>query len=493
MNDEKNKSLYERAYFREKNAREQNELLLENKTREFYLLSQELEKQNKQLEQTQEELRRLAHYDVLTDLPNRLQFDLDLKRELARAERYKRHFSLLCLDLDFFKNVNDRYGHDAGDIVLQEVARRLKSCVRDEDYVARLGGDEFAIILTETEHPHHVETMAKKIIQAFSYTFLIHDKVAMVGVSIGIAYYPESGRDTRTIHKNADIALYSAKACGRNSYQFFNTSLQKQYDERLEISTALQHALDSQEFFLVYQPRISLRTKKMVGMEVLLRWEHPTLGTVAPNEFISIAEESGLIIPIGEWVLQTACKQYSLWHKANPKINIVLAINISPRQFYYKNFITSVKKILHEYQIPTNLLEFEITEASITDFLYKIQGSLVELNDMGVQFSLDNYDTGYSALSRLKALPIQSIKIGQSNEKHPESVAANESMIVESTIELAKELGLNVVLNGIETASQIKAASRNSDLQAQGYYYSEPLTTEQMTKFIANQHEVVKE
>ncbi|KTD82550.1 Diguanylate kinase [Legionella waltersii] len=317
MSDEQKAALFERSYYREKKAREEAEHLLENETRKLHLLNQDLEKKNseltntlKELELTQVELSRLAHYDLLTSLPNRLQFELDLNREIARSKRYNRHLALLSLDLDYFKNVNDRFGHDVGDSLLREVAQRLKSSVREVDCIARLGGDEFAVILTEINNLAQAERVANTIIQLLGNTFLIQGNTVFIGASIGIAYFPDTGDDAKTIHKNADIALYNAKACGRNNCQFFTPSLQKQYSKRLGIGTALHLALERHEFFLVYQPRFDLKTNAMVGMEVLLRWQHPKRGVILPGEFISVAENFGLIIPIGEWVLRTACKHY---------------------------------------------------------------------------------------------------------------------------------------------------------------------------------------
>ncbi len=490
MSDEKKAALFERSYYREKKAREEAEHLLEHETRALYLLNQNLEKKNaeltktlKELELTQEELSRLAHYDLLTGLPNRLQFELDLNREIARSKRYNRHLALLSLDLDYFKNVNDRLGHDAGDCLLREVAKRIQSSVREVDCLARLGGDEFAVILTEINTPQQAERVANDIIQLLGHSFLIKGNTVVIGASIGIAYFPEAGDDSITIHKNADIALYNAKACGRNNCQFFTSYLKKQYSKRLRIGTALHLALERHEFFLVYQPRFDLKTNAMVGMEVLLRWQHPKKGVILPDEFISVAENFGLIIPIGEWVLRTACRHYVDWSKKFKPFNAILAINISPYQFQHKEFISSVNQMLHEYKIPSHLLELEITKATVVDFLGTIEETLIGLHDLGVKLTFDNFGSGYSSLSHLKKSPVHSIKLKQS-QVDDIGLRKKDNLIIKSTIALAKELGLNVVVGGVETEAQLNFLRSNRCPEVQGYYNSKPLTVEQMTQFI---------
>lgn len=496
LSDEKKALLYERSYYRERKAREEAELLLENKTRELYLLNQDLEKKNseltktlKDLETVQKKLSKLAHFDVLTRLPNRLQFELDLKREIARSKRYGRHLALLSIDLDFFKNVNDRLGHDTGDCLLREVAKRLQSSIREEDYLARLGGDEFAVILTEINNPQQAKLVANNIIQMIDSSFFIKSHTVVIGASIGIAYFPDAGEDSITIRKNADIALYNAKESGRNNCQIFTPSLRKQYSKRLGIGTALHIALERQEFFLVYQPRFDLQTNTMVGMEALLRWQHPKRGVIFPDEFIPVAEHFGLIIPIGEWVLRTVCKQYVDWKNRFVAFNCTLAINISLHQFQHKGFISSVKQILHEYQMPSYLLELEITEATVVNFLGKIKDTLSELRNMGVKLAFDNFGAGYSSLSHLKNSPVQSIKLKQSFIEDA-NLRENDNLIIKSTIALSRELGLNVVVGGVETEEQLNFLRSNHCSEVQGYYSSKPLTAEQMTQFIDKRSEL---
>lgn len=490
LSDEKKAALYERSYYRERKAREEAEHLLENKTRELHLLNQDLKKKNseltkalKELGVVQEELSKLAHYDVLTSLPNRLQFELDLKREIARSKRYNRQLALLSIDLDFFKNVNDRLGHDAGDCLLREVAKRLQSSIREEDCVARLGGDEFVVILTEINNPQQAKLVANNIIEIIGNSCLINSNRVAIGASIGIACFPDMGDDSETLLKNADIALYNAKESGRNNCQVFTQSLKKQYSKRIGIGAALYLALERQEFFLVYQPRFDLKTNTMVGMEVLLRWQHPKKGVVFPDEFISVAENYGLIIPIGEWVLRTACSQYVYWKNKYTTFNCTLAINISLYQFQHQGFISSIKQILHEYKMPSYLLELEITEATVVDFLGRIEDALGELRDIGVKLVFDNFGVGYSSLSRLKNSPVQAIKLKQSLIEDV-NLRKNDNLITKSTIALARGLGLNIVVGCVETEKQLNFLRANRCSEVQGYYSSKPLTTEQMTQFI---------
>ncbi|HAT4425246.1 bifunctional diguanylate cyclase/phosphodiesterase [Legionella pneumophila] len=490
LSDEKKAKLFERSYYRERKAREEAELLLENKTRELHLLNQDLEKKNseltkmlKDLVRVQKKLSKLAHFDVLTRLPNRLQFEQDLKREIARSKRYGRSLALLSIDLDFFKNVNDRFGHDVGDCLLREVAKGLRSIIREEDYVARLAGDEFAVILTEINNPQQAKLIANNMIKTFAHSFTIKGHTLIIGISIGIAYFPDAGNDSTTLRKNADIALYNAKECGRNNCQIFTPSLRKQYSRRLGIGTELHLALERQEFFLVYQPRFELKTNTMVGMEVLLRWQHPKKGIVLPEEFIMVAEHFDLIIPIGEWVLRTACGQYVDWKKRYTTFNCTLVINISLPQFQHKGFISSVKQILHEYQMPSYLLEFEITEVTIVNFLKKIKDTLNELHNMGIKLAFDNFEAGYSFLSHLKNSPVQSIKLKQSLIEE-DNLRENDNLIIKSMIALSRELGLNVVVGGVETEEQLNFLRSSHCSQVQGYYSSKPLTAEQMTQFI---------
>ena len=438
---------------------------------------------NRMLQEAQAELQQLSYFDRLTQLSNRTQFEEDLKREIARAIRFNRKLALLYIDVDFFRKINDSLGHDVGDLLLKEIAARLRIAVRIEDFIARMGGDEFAAILTEIGSPHDAGIVAHRIVDAMKKPFEIQGHLLVVGVSVGIACYPEAGQDVSSLNKSADIALSSAKGMGRGNYQFFTMDMHAQHSHRLEIEAELHFALEREEFFLEYQPRFDLQTQQMVGMEVLLRWKHPTRGVIPPNDFIYIAEETGLIVPVGRWVLQAACKQYALWRKKYKNFTPTLAVNVSPRQFQHKNFINWVMQAVTEADIPPNLLELEITESAIVGFLGKIENNLFQLRNVGIQFSIDDFGTGYSSLSRLKDLPIQAIKIDKSFINEIDITKA-DNVIVKSTLVLAKDMGLNVIAEGVETESQLRFLEKNKCPQAQGFLYSKPLSVEQMEVFI---------
>lgn len=456
---------------------------LENIHLELIQYKQALRDASEKTKQVESEFKKLSSFDPLTSLPNRTQFEVDLKREVARVKRYQRKLAVLYLGIDFFKKINDSYGYAYGDLLLKKFSARLIKLLRTEDSGARLSGDEFAVILTEIENPHDAGVVAHRIVEKMREPFQIEGHTFMVSASIGVACYPEAGEDSEALKKHAAVALHSAKASGRGNYQFFTRNLQVLHNQRLEIEAELHFALEREEFFLVYQPRIDLQTGGMVGMEVLLRWQHSKRGLISPVDFIPIAEETGLIVPIGAWVLTTACRQYAEWRHDN-NLTCSIAVNVSPQQFQHHHFTELVISTLEQNQIPPNLLELEITETAMVGFLGKIEDSLFRLRHLGVQFSIDDFGTGYSSLSRLKELPIQSIKIDRSFVNDID-VKINDNLIIKSTIDLAKEMGLNVVAEGVETELQLRFLVKNQCPQAQGYYYSKPLTCEQMRQFIS--------
>ena len=355
----------------------------------------------------------LAYHDGLTTLPNRSLFSKLLGQSIRQAHRYNRQLAVLFFDLDHFKNVNDTVGHEAGDMLLQEVSTRLKDCLRGSDTVARMGGDEFVALLPELEDEKYVVTVAQKILAAVARPFTLDGQEFRVTASIGISLYPQDGLDEQTLEKNADIAMYQVKEGGRNNFQFYSEELNANSLERLALESSLRNALVKNEFHLDYQPKRNISSGKITGVEALLRWQHPDLGTVAPMKFIPIVEETGLILPIGKWVLRTACMQNVAWqHQGLPPL--VMAVNLTTRQFYDEELPEIVTAIFAETGMDPNLLELEITENLLMRDVDKALRILNELTGMGVRVTIDNFGLGYSSLSLLKQFPINAIKIDRS-------------------------------------------------------------------------------
>lgn len=487
------------TYAEERAARENVEALLENKVRELYFLTQSLaekdyllnqadliiRKLTQELEEVKAELKKLMRYDSLTELPNRLQLDEDLKREIARASRYDRKLALLYVNFDYFKKINANFGREVGDLLLKEAAGRLHHLLRIEDSAARLEGDQFALLLAEIENPHDAGIVARRIVEKMAEPYQISGHSIIVSVSVGIAFYPDTGTEINVLHENAEIALRNAKNLGRKNYQFFTEGLEQEQTHKLEIEAELHFALERKEFYLVYQPCIDIQTGKMCGMEVLLRWNHPVRGLIPTNEFISVAEDTGLILPIGEWVFLTACAQFAKWRAKNNKLNFTIAVNVSPKQLQDKNLVPYVLHVLNETKIPPHLLEFEITETAMGHLIAQVEEALFQLRKLGIRFSIDDFGTGYSSLKRLKDFPIQSIKIDRSFVSDI-NLRVSDNLIIKSTIDLAKEMGLAVIAEGVETPAQLQFLLKSHCPQVQGYLYSEPLTVEQMSDYIQN-------
>lgn len=430
----------------------------------------------------EEQLTHMALYDHLTDLPNRLLFDKQINQMIARAERHKRMLAVMFLDLDHFKNINDTLGHDIGDLLLKKVAERLKTCVRETDTVARLGGDEFAIILDEIDRPEDCSVVAEKIIETLKPPFKLNSHEVFVGTSIGIAVYPISGDDPITLTKNADIAMYRTKHHGRNNYSFFTSGMSEQNMHRLNLAHSLRHSLDRSELFLCYQPKLNIRTNQIIGMEVLLRWEHPNLGQIFPNEFIPIAEEIGLMNSIGEWVIRTACIKCKDWLEQgiDPKR---IAVNISSSQLIQGDLCRTIKEILEETDLDPKYLELELTETIIMVNAEKSKRTLEKIHDLGVHISIDDFGTGYSSLSYVKSLPVDTLKIDQSFVRDV-SDDPNDAAIVKAIIALAHSMDLNVIAEGVEKEEQLQFLKENDCDEVQGYLFSKPLTSDDMHKFL---------
>lgn len=433
--------------------------------------------------QTMEKIHYLANYDLLTGLPNRIQLNDRFHYILNLAKRNKREFSVMFIDLDHFKEINDTLGHSVGDALLVEIAKRFMSILREGDTVARLGGDEFILLFPDTDAKASSQ-IAQKLLGITAKSFLINEYEIIATASIGIALYPSDGLDVETLSKNADAAMYRTKQDGRNSYCFFTQEMQKLSTRTLELSNALHHALERNELYLVYQPQISLKNGNIIGAEALLRWESPLFGTVSPAEFIPIAEENGLIIPIGEWVLRTAIAQTKAW--LNDALPIVIAINLSAIQFRQPNLSKTIAAILEENDLAPEYIEIELTEGmamhnpqmaiSIMDNLYK----------HGIRMSIDDFGTGYSSLSYLKKFKVYKLKIDQSFVRDI-SVDDDDKAIVSAIIQMAHSLGLETIAEGVETIEQLEYLKEQGCDEIQGYFYSKPLLPEQF-KIFSEQH-----
>ncbi|MDC4203907.1 MAG: EAL domain-containing protein [Candidatus Manganitrophus sp.] len=428
----------------------------------------------------EERLIELAHFDQLTGLPNRTLFQDRLRQALPQASRNGKLVALLFLDLDRFKLVNDSLGHTVGDLLLKEAAGRLTRCVRKSDTVARLGGDEFIVILTNITSVHDAAKVAQKILDDFSRPFGLQGPELFVTPSIGITLYPFDGDDIDLLLKNADTAMYRAKQMGRNNYQFYSAEMNTATIAQLTLESSLRYALKREEFLIHYQPQVDLKTGRITSVEALLRWQHPSLGLVSPQEFIPIAEETGLIVPIGEWVLRTACAQAAAWQKANlPLMHMV--VNLSIRQFKQPQLIETVERILGETGLSARHLGLELTESMLMENEERTVATLTQLNKLGIQISIDDFGTGYSSLRYLKCFPIHILKIDQSFVREIET-NATDAAIVTSIIALARNLGLRVVAEGVESAAQLKFLRANGCDGMQGYYFSKPLSSEALEK-----------
>ena len=432
--------------------------------------------------ETEERLLYLANYDSLTGLPNRALFRDRLRRAIARAQRNDKRIGLLFLDLDRFKTINDSLGHHAGDQLLRGVAKRLKANGRKGDTIARLGGDEFTIILEDINDADDVAIVARKIIEFMEPSFKLDGHDVVVTPSIGITIYPDDCGDMRTLLKNADTAMYRSKEKGRNNYQFYTADMNAKAYEYLLLENNLRHALERGEFHLFYQPQMELHTQRVIGMEALLRWNHPEQGFLPPERFVPFAEETGLIIPIGEWVIRTACMEAMRWQQAGLS-PLRVAVNLSMRQFRQKDFVEKVEQALAESGLPPKFLELEITESFLAHNVEHATAVLRRLHNLGVQLSIDDFGTGYSSLSYLKQFPLNTLKIDQSFVRDIPG-DSDAAAITEAIIGLAQSLRLNVIAEGVESQDQVFfLRSRGCD-HAQGYLFSEPMSADTVVPWI---------
>lgn len=442
-----------------------------------------------ELTRTKDNLVHLAHHDILTGLPNRLLFQDRLQQAILRTERSGRMGALAFLDLDHFKNINDSLGHQIGDEILRQVAKRLSQCIRHEDTVCRIGGDEFTIILENVLSPTHVVQIAGKLIETFHPPFYVYGNELHLKTSIGLSLFPKDSKNAQEIIKAADIAMYEAKSEGRNNFKLYQEKMRSRVDMRLNMENGLFKAIEEDRLILHYQPLFSSDLKQIRSLEALLRWRKTDSEMAYPGEFIPIAEETDLINDIGEWVIRSACLQINDWRRNGIIINRV-SVNISPRQFTYRDFVPNVKKILAETNVSARHLEFELTESTIMADPASAVTLLDELMDMGISISIDDFGTGYSSLSQIKRFPIERLKIDASFVNSiPED--KNDCAIASAIISMAHELGLEVVSEGIETIEQIRFLKKNGCNLYQGNYLAVPMPAKQLqTGLIKGVHEL---
>jgi diguanylate cyclase (GGDEF)-like protein len=424
----------------------------------------------------------LAQHDFLTDLPNRMLLNDRLTQAIALARRHGHCLAILFLDLDRFKHVNDSLGHVIGDELLQSVARRLLRCVRSSDTVSRQGGDEFVVLLSEIQHADDAAASAQKILAALAAPHEVANHQLHVTVSIGISIYPDDGLDAERLITSADTAMYHAKQAGRNHYQFFEPDMNARAVERQWIEAGLHRALTRCEFVLHYQPKIDLETGAMTGAEALIRWAHPERGLIFPTEFVPIAEDCGLIVPIGQWVLREACRQARAWIDEGRRPTAV-AVNISAAEFRDPGFLEHVRDVLNETGLDAAYLELELTESSLIQHAESTALALQALKNIGVQVAIDDFGTGYSSLSYLRKFPINVLKVDQSFVREISADPVGNSIVC-AVIGMGRSLGHRVIAEGVETREQLAFLRSQRCGEGQGYYFSPPLDAEQFVKLV---------
>ena len=427
----------------------------------------------------QQQVNFLAYYDALTGLPNRILLQERLKEALTGWHQNPRT-ALLFLDLDRFKLINDSLGHSFGDLLLRQVADRLQAQLRKQDTVARVGGDEFLILLPGVDTVAEAEATAARIVNSFTAEFRIQDRILSISCSLGISMFPEHGRDEETLIKNADAAMYSAKEKGCNTFCLFTEEMNTRVMEQLVIESSLRGAVERQELFLVYQPQIDIASGKVLGLEALLRWQHPEHGLIAPDRFVRVAENTGLIVPIGEWALRTACRQIVRWEGEGLPI-VPVAVNVSAVQFRQEGFRDLIKRVLEETGLPAEYLQLELTESlllSNADVVYKI---LHDLQAMGLRLVIDDFGTGYSSLSYLRHFPVTKLKIDRSFIRDV-AVNPDDAAITTAIISMSRGLNLRVLAEGVESEMQLAFLRAHGCDEYQGYYFSRPLTVEQVAR-----------
>ena len=424
------------------------------------------------------EMSHSASHDVLTDLPNRVLFNDRLTQAISLAERQSKQLAVMFIDLDHFKKINDSLGHDVGDKLLQSVAGRLKASVRRSDTIGRLGGDEFVVLLTQVEHAEDAAFSARKILRSLTAPYIIDNKSLDINVSMGVSSYPSDGRDAEGLIHRADNALYEAKQSGRNNYQFFRHEMHERLAERQSLEADLRCALGRNEFLLHYQPIFNLQTVQITGVEALIRWLHPQRGLLYPAHFVSIAEDCGLILGIGQWVLLEACKQARAWRDVGLGV-VPVSVNVSTAEFGAKDFLSGVRAVLIATGVEPQNLELELTESVLMHDAETAVATLARLKAMGVQIAIDDFGTGYSSFTYLRRFPSDALKLHQS---FVQEITADprDAAIVSAMINIGKSLKQRVIAEGVETRSQLDFLQLHECREGQGYYFSRPVMAGQV-------------
>jgi diguanylate cyclase (GGDEF)-like protein len=447
-------------------------------------LARTRERENEARVEHAERVEYLAYHDGLTGLPNRALFSKLLGQCISEARRYSHQLAVAFLDLDRFKQINDILGHDAGDQLLQEVARRLKACLRDSDSVARLGGDEFVALMPQLEDPASAAVVARRMLASLAEPIVLMGQECRVTASIGISLYPHDGLDEQTLTKHADIAMYHAKSAGKNNFQFYSEQLNANSLERLTFESNLRLALERDEFRLHYQAKRDIMSGRVTGVEALLRWQHPHLGEIPPLRFIPIAEDTGLIVAIGQWVLRSACRQIVSWQQAGyPPLTV--AVNLTKRQFRDEHLLADLTSILASTGMDPHLLEIEISENLLTHDIDNTLATLRRLRTLGVRIAVDDFGTGYSSLAMLQRCPLDTVKIDRSLIRDCEGITGKP--LADALIAMGKSLSLTVVAQGVETKEQAEYLRAHACDELQGFYFTKPLPADEFTKLLSDE------
>jgi len=471
-----------RAAETKQTASDEHMIMLQEANAHLVIATIEARKLAEQVETTKVQLDHLAHHDVLTDLPNRTLLQDRLSQAIEFARRQGRQLAVMFMDLDRFKHINDSLGHAVGDQLLQSVAQRLVGCVRHSDTISRQGGDEFVLLLPFIEHAEDSALSAQKMLAALALPHRIDRHDLQISVSIGISIYPDDGQDVETLIKSADTAMYYAKENGRNNYKFFEPDMNARAVHRQSIEVSLRRALERQEFVLYYQPKINLHSGTIVGVEALIRWQHPERGLLPPSQFVPIAEDCGLILPIGRWVLREACLQVRAWLQAGlPPITV--AVNTSALEFRAKDFLENIRATLEDTRSEPRYLELELTESILMRDAKSTDSMLHVLADLGVKLAVDDFGTGYSSLSYLRQFPIDTLKIDQSFVNRMTS-SPDDATIVSAVISMGKSLKQRVIAEGVETPEQYAFLLAQHCDEGQGYYFYRPVVAEALATLL---------